>query len=434
MMHRNAMAARLAAVLVGLSLLLAPALAFAQGTGGVNAPEQREKPYVVVISFDGFRHDYIDRVETPNFDRLIARGALADGLIPVFPSKTFPNHYAIATGMYAQNHGLVDNNFWDPELGDFYTLRDREKVGDGRWYGGEPIWVTAERQGMVTAAYFFVGTEAPVAGVRPSHYRLYDGSVPNETRVEQVIEWLRMPEETRPHLIMLYFSDADDAGHRYGPDAPEVDEAVRELDRVLGLLLDGVATLPIADQVHFVLVSDHGMTGLDPEKADFLDDHVDLDGIRVFGGGPYAVLWTDGDTDRRDRIVAALNKGLRHARAYTRDEIPEEFNYKHHRRAGDILVLAEPGWQIGQSRARGPMTGGTHGWDPAAREMHGLFLAAGPRIREGVRIPAFRNVHVYPFIARILGLTPNPSVNGRLEVLAPILTPENVKATAGVGS
>lgn len=402
-----------------LFLVFAPGTAWAQvSSGGVNSPAHAGKPYLIVVSFDGLRPDYLDRVETPNFDRVMAAGARAEGLIPVFPTKTFPNHYSIATGMYAERHGIVDNRFHDPAFGASFELGDRSAVEDGRWYDGEPIWVTAERQGMVAAAYFFVGTEAPIGGVRPTHYRRYRGSVANPARVDTVLRWLREPEERRPHLVMLYFSTVDAAGHRHGPDAPEVDDAVRSVDTVLGRLLDGIAELPIADRVHLVLVSDHGMIGVDPKRAEFLDRVADLDGVETMSSGPYTVLWIE-ERARLDAVVAQLREGLEHASVYPREEIPERFRYAGHRRAGDVLVLAEPGWQVG---VRGRASrGGAHGYDPREPRMHGIFIASGPMIRPGVRIEAFENVHIYPFLAHILGLRPNPAIDGRLDVLLPIL-------------
>ncbi len=434
-MKKRSMKPRNAVHALALALLaiVQPVAAWAQaGSGGRNAVEHLDKPYVVVVSFDGFRHDYLDRFDTPNFDRVERAGVRADGLIPIFPSKTFPNHYAIATGMYAEKHGLVDNNFWDPTFGAMYRLADRSAVQDGRWYGGEPIWVTAETQGMVAASFFFVGSEAPIKGVRPSEWRAYDGSIPNEARVDQALEWLSRPAETRPHLVMLYFSAVDDAGHRYGPDSPEVERAVQEVDRVLGRLLDGLHALPIAEDVHVILVSDHGMEGMSPERAEYLEDYIDLDGVRLVGGGPYLTLWVDGDEARAEQIEAALNRSLRHARAYRRDAMPARWRYAGSPRVGDVIVEAEPGYQIIGTREWRASSGGAHGYDPArAPSMRGIFLAAGPRIEAGLRIPAFENVHVYPLVAHILGLEPNPEIDGRLDVLEPILRPAVTTAITG---
>ncbi len=393
-----------------------------QGSGGRNADRHLEAPYVVMVSFDGFRHDYLDVVETPAFDRVVGRGARAVSLIPVFPTKTFPNHYTLATGMYPARHGLVDNIFWDPERGERYSMRDREAVEDGTWYGGEPIWVTAETQGMVSAAYFWVGTEADVSGVRPTRWHRYDSSVPNEARVDSVLAWLRLPARERPHLILLYFSDTDWQGHEHGPESPQVREAVRTVDRALGRLLDGLDRLPHGDEVHLVLVSDHGMAEGDPEKTYVLSEHADLSAVQVELGGPYATLFFAGDTARAARVRQALGAALPRASVLHADETPERWRYRDNPRVGDLLVVAELPWLVGMdASARGRATGGHHGWDPAHERMHGIFIASGPRIREGVLVPSVEAIHVYPLVTHLLGLEPNPDADGRLTELKSIL-------------
>ncbi len=403
-----------------------PAAAVAQeareGSGGVNAERHRDAPYVIMISFDGFRHDYYDRWEAPNFRRVIRRGARAVSLIPVFPTKTFPNHYSLATGMYPARHGLVDNYFWDPERQARYGMADREAVEDGSWYGGEPIWVTAETQGMVAASYFWVGTEAAIDGVQPTHWFRYDASVPNEERVDRALEWLALPEAERPHLVMLYFSDVDWQGHEHGPDAPETAAAVRQVDAMLGRLLDGVEGLPIADRVHLVLVSDHGMAAGDPDRFTLLTDVVDLEGVEAGGAGPYVTLYVGEDPERAERLRGQLAEALPRASVLQIEETPARWHYRDNPRLGDLLVLAELPWLVGvDPRGAEWAEGGHHGWDPAHEAMHGIFVAAGPAIRRGVLIPSVESVHVYPLVAHILGLEPNPEADGRLEELRPIL-------------
>ena len=214
------------------------------GTGGVNAPETLGKPYLVLVSFDGLRPDYLDRYETPSFDRVAARGVAAEALVSVYPSLTFPAHYSIATGLHPERHGLVGNRFYDPARGEEYNYRDRHSVEDGTWYGGEPIWVTAETQGMVAAAMLFVGTEADIGGVRPTFWTRYADRGTHRERVDEVLGWLALPAERRPHLVTLYFSSVDGAGHRYGPASTAVAEAVERVDADLGRLLDGIDALP----------------------------------------------------------------------------------------------------------------------------------------------------------------------------------------------
>src|SRR5687767_8370331 len=216
-----ASALRRAAMLAIVSLALAargeaptaeqqtPAPAPAHGSGGINRAEHLAKPSLVLLSFDGFRADYLNRFDLPNFRRFIARGTRADAMRPVFPSTTFPNHYSLVTGLHPGHHGIVENGFFDPARNAAYSFRNEATVTDGSWYGGEPIWVTAERQGMVAASFFWPGSEAAIKGVRPTSWNKYDGTIPNADRVATVLEWLRRPAEQRPHVITLYFSDVD---------------------------------------------------------------------------------------------------------------------------------------------------------------------------------------------------------------------------------
>jgi predicted AlkP superfamily pyrophosphatase or phosphodiesterase len=269
---------------------------------------------VVLVSFDGFRYDYQDLFETPNLDRLAEAGIRADGLIPSYPVKTFPNHYSVATGMYPARHGLVGNRFWDPERGEEYSLSDRTTVEDGSWYGGEPIWVTAERQGMVTASYFFVGTEAPVAGIQPTWWYAFDENVPYGDRVDQVLEWLSRPAEARPHLVTLYFEGTDSKGHEVSTDSWEMREAVAAVDAQLGRLLDGVDALPHGDRVHVVVVSDHGMAPFFASQTYHVPDLVDIgDGVRFEGAGPHMVVRAEGGGAHDDGRLEALREALAEA-------------------------------------------------------------------------------------------------------------------------
>ena len=390
------------------------------GSGGVNAAVHLDAPYVVLISFDGFRHDYMEMHDAPNFQRVAASGVRADAMIPAFPTKTFPTHYTVATGMYAENHGLVGNRYWDPERGQ-YDMSNRTVVEDGSWYRGEPIWVTAESQGMVSASYFFVGSEADVAGVRPSHWRRFDGSVPNEARVDQVLDWLALPPEQRPHVITLYFSDVDGAGHTFGPESREVAEAIRRVDSALGRLLDGLDRLPHGDDVYVMLTSDHGMLRSPPEKAEALDMRL-FPGVRLAESGPYASLFVEqGGSARQVAVRDSVDALLQHGSAYLRAGVPERLHYSDDPRVGDIVVIMEPEWTVLLPEWLPSRGGYTHGWDNQTPEMGAIFLARGPGISGGQRIPAFESVHVYPLVTHVLGLEANPEADGKLGVLRSIL-------------
>lgn len=384
------------------------------------------RPYLVLVSLDGMHPDFVERAHTPALDRIAASGVRAEGLIPVYPTKTFPNHYSIATGLYAARHGLVDNAFYDPALGATYGLWDREAVQDGRWYGGEPIWVTAERQGVTSASYFWVGTEAPIRGVQPTYFKYYDGSVPNEARVDTVLHWLSLPEAERPRLVLLYFSEPDATAHAHGPGAAAVDSAVMAVDRVLARLLDGLAALPIAEQVHVVVVSDHGMADVPPGNVIELEDLVDLEGVRAIDNTTQVMLHFDGDEDRLWEVFEALQERLENATVYLRDETPAHWRYRRNPRIGDMLVAAEVGWIIRTRQARPTTPRGMHGWDPRSPAMRGIFMATGPALRTGARVDAFENVHVHPLVARLLGIEPAPDIDGRLDAVAPLLAEPGV--------
>ncbi len=391
-----------------------------KATGEINAPETLDKPYVVLVSFDGFRHDYLSRYDTPSFDRVAKTGAWADALIPVYPSLTFPSHYSIATGLYPEHHGIVGNRFFDPVRDEEYHYRNTARVQDGTWYGGEPIWVTAETQGMVAAAMLFVGTEAAVAGVRPTFWTPYDTRGSHRERVDQVVSWLSLPPLARPHLITLYFSAVDGAGHDAGPASPAVEDAVRQVDGALGRLLDGIGMLPIGDQVSIVLVSDHGMGPVDSDLVIDLREIADLRDTRVVVTGPGANLFVEGNQDRARAVRDDINDGLRGGRAYLRGEVPEALGYRADPRIGNVVVVAEPGAMIGMGGSPPPPPG-MHGWDPRHPDMHGIFLATGPEIAPGRRVGPVESVHIYPFLARLLHLTPHPDIDGDLSVLAPLL-------------
>jgi predicted AlkP superfamily pyrophosphatase or phosphodiesterase len=385
------------------------------------APAAADRPFVVLVSVDGMAPDFLERVATPAFDRIAAAGVRAEALIPVYPTKTFPNHYSLATGLRPARHGLVDNAFWDPDLGAMYRLADRESVRDGRFYDGEPIWVTAERQDVRAASYFWVGTEAPVQGVQPTEFRYYDGSVPPVARVDTVLYWLSRPEPERPHLVLLYFDEPDGTAHDHGPAAPEVDAMVAGMDRVIGRLLDGLAALPIADRVNLVIVSDHGMAEVPEENVIYLEDMVDLDGVRTIHNVTQVMLHFDGDEARRDEVVRAIREQVDRVTVHLRDETPAHWHYRSNPRIGDVLVTTDLGWILRRRGGRGWTGGGMHGWDPRHPEMAGIFLATGPAFREGVTVPAFENIHVYPLLAEILGLEPAMDIDGRLDEVRGLL-------------
>lgn len=384
-----------------------------------NRADQIGKHYVVLVSIDGFRYDYAKLYGASHLEAMAKDGATSpDGMIPSYPSITFPNHYTMVTGLYPERHGIVAMKFYDPARKERYSYKDPKAVADGSWYGGVPLWSLAEKQGMRAACFFWPGSEAEIAGERPSYYLKYDETVPDDERVEQVVEWLKLPPAKRPHFITLYFSEVDHAGHKYGPDAPETRAAVRHVDAEMGVLRAKIAKLHLP--VDLIVVSDHGMAKEEGGWID-LDQYADFSGVETVG----MLLYPESDAE-----AAALYKKLRIASAkfkvYRRNRVPAELNYSANARIGDPVVVATGPYAIrvhapaDQTKNDTPEKG-VHGYDPHMMpEMRAIFYAEGPDIRPGARLKPFENVNVYPFLAEILGLDA-PQTDGDAAVLEPAL-------------
>ena len=393
------------------------------GSGGRNPVERADSPYLVLVSIDGFSADYLSIYPTPALDRIAASGVRAESLRPVFPTLTFPNHYSIATGLYPSEHGIVSNRFPDETRGSWYKLSDRDSVEDGRWYGGEPIWVAAERHGLVAAAYYFVGTEAAIQGVRPSHWNSFDASVPGSDRVARVVEWLAWPEEVRPRLITLYFEHVDTAGHEFGRGSPELARAVAEVDANIGRLLDAIADQGLEDDVNVLIVSDHGQANyVDPEASFDLREHIDLSGLEIIAGGAYAWIYQQQpDRERAIAIRDAINDNWPRGRAVLRDEAPAEWRVTDSLRYPEVFVVPDMGHGVVvESEDPEWLTKGDHGWEPSEKAMHGIFLASGPGLPRGTTIDEISVVDVYPLMLELLRIESTPPLPGR-DRLRPML-------------
>ena len=404
---------------------------------GPNSAQAMKAHYVVLVSLDGFRWDYAKKYGAAHLLALGKQGVWApEGMLPSYPSLTFPNHYAIATGLYPEHNGLVANGFYDEARHaegklDRYDIGNSKAVTDGSFYSGVPLWSLAEKQGMRTACLFWPGSEAEIAGERPTDYLKFDNQVDEMARIERVKAWLEEPESDRPHFITLYYSDVDHAGHVYGPDAPQTRAAVLRVDTLIGNLriaLDSTKLL-----IDLVVVSDHGMAKVQGPWVT-LDQFADLKDFETAG----SLLYGKTEEDRV-RVYNQLKKASEKFQVYRRKDVPAGLHYNENPREGDPVIVATGPYAI---RAHGPTPDadgrtrpdsepvGEHGLDPHMMpEMKASFFAAGPDIVTGKTVAPFENVNLYPWIAHILGLNPSKS-DGNLNILAGTLRDNGDAPTA----
>jgi predicted AlkP superfamily pyrophosphatase or phosphodiesterase len=385
-----------------------------------NTAEQQAKHYVVLVSLDGFRYDYAAKYGARQLQAMVARGASApEGMIPSYPPATLPNHYAIVTGLYPDHHGIVANFFYDPARKQTYSNTNPKTREDGSWYGGTPLWVLAEQQGMRAASLFWPISEAEIQGKRPSYFLAPpDDTLPGEKRVAQVLTWLQLPPERRPHFITLYVPDTDNAGHTYGPDAPQTAEVVRHVDEMVGKLWAGILASGLP--VDLIVLADHGMETLRGGWV-ILDKWADLSGFETSG----ALLYGKSEADAQ-KVYESLAGASDKFKVYRHAQVPEYLHYNSNPRAGDPVVIPAGPYPIlahdpnVSGVERTPSRGG-HGFDPYQMpSMKAIFYAVGPDIRPGVTVAPFENVDVYPLITTILGLPSGP-VDGQLGPLQRIL-------------
>ena len=368
-----------------------------------NSEQKTEEPYVVMLSVDGFRWDYPDKVPTPNLDYIAENGVKAKSLKPAFPTKTFPNHYSMATGLYPDHHGIVLNSFYDENMDKYYEIRNREAVENPDFYDGEPIWVTAENQNVTSASYFWVGSEAAVNGVSPTYWKKYDHSFPFEQRIDSVIAWLQLPEKERPHLILWYIHEPDNIGHRFGPDSKEIENCVVYLDSLIGVFITKIEELPNKKNINIIVTSDHGMGTISKERTVYLQDYIDNEWIDIIQGyNPNYNI--KAKQEFYDTLYTVL-KSIPHIKAWKNNEVPERLHYGTHPRVMDFVVLADSSWSI-RLQGQRAKDGGTHGYDNDNTDMHAIFYAFGPDFKKGYIQNTFNNVDLYPLIANILDLEP----------------------------
>lgn len=373
------------------------------GPGAAPAP-------VILISIDGFRADYLEWGLTPTLAELAAGGVHADALKPAFPTLTFPNHYTIVTGLYPDHHGIVNNRMVDPVSGKQFVYKDAKSIADPEWWSGEPLWVGVEKQGRHAATMFWPGSDVAIAGVRPSHWMHFDGRLSPDRRVDQLLRWTDIRGDEKPVFFTLYLEQADHAGHDHGPDSAEVNAALREIDGALARLVTGLKARGLYERTNLVIISDHGMTATSPDRLIYLDDLIDIHDADVVTYGILAGM--NPRAEHAETIGRALLTTQEHMRCWRKSEMPARLHYGTNPRIPALLCLADDGWIItthADAQKRKKFSLGEHGYDNDDPAMRALFVAHGPAFKAGLRVAEFDNVDIYPLLAHLLQIAPQPN-------------------------
>jgi len=382
----------------------------------------QSSPYLILVSFDGFRWDYANKDLTPNLNLIEENGVKALSLKPSFPSNTFPNHISIVTGLYPQNHSIISNNIYDKYFDEYYSISDTSAVRNPKWYKGEMIWETARRQGLITASYFWPGSDMNLEFRRPNYYEKYDHNRDYFERVNGVLDWLKLPYDKRPKFITLYFDMVDTYGHKYGPHSEETNKAVHFVDSVLGFLINGITQLNLTDSVNLIIVSDHGMTKTESHKTINVEEIISNNNIKIFGKGSTMHLY--GAKDELEEAYLNLVQNKMNYRVYKKTDIPEYFNFKNNSLIGDVFILAEVGWSLITNKdlkKDKEYSVGNHGFDNNHIDMHGIFYATGPSFKKNYKVGTIANIHIYPLLCKLLNIVPNQSIDGKLNEIEFIL-------------
>jgi predicted AlkP superfamily pyrophosphatase or phosphodiesterase len=360
--------------------------------------QTNKNAYIVLVSMDGFRWDYAKHFKLQNLNQIAKEGVHAKSMQPSYPTKTFPNHYSIVTGLYPDHHGIINNVFYDKALNESFALSTNAK-NDSRFYGGNPIWNVAEQQGVKTASFFWPGSDTDKK--RPSYYKEYDDKIPYGNRIDTVVKWLQLPEKQRPHLITLYFDEPDHTGHNFGPLSPENQKMAIKMDSVMGQLSSKLDQLSIGKQINLIIVSDHGMTDISNDKKVVILDYLKpewLDYKTVIN----PIMSLQAKPGYQDSIAKALKK-VPHIKFWKSGEVPKRLHYGTNPRVHDFVIEAKKGYSLVTKESQN-IKGGTHGYDNKIKDMHAIFYAKGPAFKVDKEVGTFQNVSVYPLIAHILDL------------------------------
>ena len=379
------------------------------------------KTPLVLLSIDGFAQRYITQYKPKTLMSLIQQGTSAKALLPVYPSKTFPNHLSIVTGRYPINHGIVHNTFYHRELDKVYRLGDGKK--DARWLTAQPLWYINEMQGNKSAVYFWPESETAINNTMASYYYPYKHTTANKKRLEQMLAWLRLPESERPNFIAGYFASIDDAGHKYGENSPQLIEAIIQLDNLIADFLQQIKQ-EFNNQVNVVIVSDHGMTKVDKNQLINWQDNV-VDGVKAINGSTQLYLYSENQSKLQQSIVlfknAQTNAAQDNYRVYQYPDFPKHWHLSRETAAvPNVIIEASPSYVFSSDSSE--IGAETHGYDPKSqRDLDAIFIAIGPSFRKNIQVEAFENIHVLPILTRALGIKDVSNLDGNYQLATQIV-------------
>lgn len=385
-----------------------------------SAPEV--PPTVLLLSIDGLRADKVDASHTPNLFRLASEGVRSVGMRPSYPSLTFPNHYTLVTGLRPDHHGLIHNAMNTEPLGEF-RLSDREAVRNPAWWeGGEPIWVSVRKAGLKSATWSWPGSEAPIQGLHADQWQPYDEGVSLPARMQQLLAWLQgAPDGITPRFVAGYMEHVDQAGHAHGPDSPQYAAALREVDRAIGQLIDGMQHQGLLDRTNIIVVSDHGMATVKDGQQVATQDMVPPTVAKVVSVGQ-SVGFSPLPGKQAEAEQALLGEHS-HYQCWNKAQLPPRWHYGSHPRVPPIVCQMREGWDAltrEMLARRAPGDRGSHGYDPALPSMQAVFVARGPSFAQGKQLGAFDNVDLYPLLTRLIGIPARPN-DGDPQALLPAL-------------
>lgn len=378
--------------------------------------------YLILVSFDGFRWDYPSKNLTPNLNWIEENGVKALSLKPVFPSNTFPNHISALTGLYPQNHSIIANHFFDKFFNEHYSIADSNAVRNPKWYRGEMIWETAKRQGIITASFFWPGSELSLDYQRPNYFKYYDHNFDYFERINGILSWLTLPYNKRPKFLTVYFDLVDTYGHKFAPLSDSTNKAVRFVDSVLGYLLTGLNKLKLIDSVNLIVISDHGMTEVSSDRIINIEKIISNEKVKIIGRGPWMHLFVN--EKEIDVVYKKLSENQKNFSVFKRDKIPDYFNFKNNPLIGDLFILADLGWSLITNKDNNRISeyrGGNHGFDNNHLDMHGIFYAYGPSFKKNYKTGTLEIINIYPLLCKLLNIIPNQNIDGDLEEIEFIL-------------